>query len=67
VLRVAIHTEPQTRNRLRASDLVTHVVTDQLHAPLIHLNPRTQQMEPALAESWEMVEDDSGARIVFHL
>ena len=24
-------------------------------------------MEPALAESWEIVEDDSGTRIVFHL
>ena len=67
VLRVAIPTEPQTWNRLLASGLVTHVVTDQLHEPLIRLNPRTQEMEPALAESWEIVEDDSGARIVFHL
>lgn len=67
VLRVAIPTEPQTWNRLLASGLVSHVVTDQLHEPLIRLNPRTQQMEPALAESWEIVEDDSGTRIVFHL
>lgn len=67
VLRVAIHTEPQSWNRLLAADPVTHVVTDQLHAPLIRLNPETQRLEPALAESWEIVETQSGASIVFRL
>jgi len=57
VLRVAVAREPLTWNRLLASDLVTHVVTDQLHAPLIRLNRQTQLMEPALAESWSFSED----------
>jgi len=65
VLRVAIHTEPQTWNRLLASDRVSYVIADQLHEPLLRLNPETQKMEPALAESWEFSED--GTRLVFHL
>ena len=65
VLRVALHREPATWNRLLAADLVTHVVSDQLHAPLIRRNHETQQMEPALAESWEFGED--GSELVFHL
>jgi peptide/nickel transport system substrate-binding protein len=65
VLRVAIHTEPQTWNRLLAPDRVTHVITDQLHEPLLRLNPQTQDLEPALAESWEFSRD--GTRLTFHL
>ena len=65
VLRVALSREPATWNRLLAADYPTHVVTDQLHAPLIRLNQETQQMEPALAESWEFSED--GGELVFHL
>ncbi len=65
VLRVALSREPATWNRLLAADLPTHVVTDQLHAPLIRLNHETQQMEPALAESWEFSED--GRELVFYL
>ncbi len=65
VLRVAIHTDPQTWNRLLASDRVSHVVSDQLHEPLLRLNPQTQRMEPALAESWEFSPD--GTTLVFHL
>jgi peptide/nickel transport system substrate-binding protein len=65
VLRVAIHTEPQTWNRLLASDRVTHVISDQLHEKLLRLNPETQKMEPALAESWEFSDD--GKKLVFHL
>ena len=65
VLRVGIHTEPQTWNRLLASDRVTHLISDQLHEKLLRLNPETQKMEPALAESWEFSED--GKKLVFHL
>ncbi len=65
VLRVAIHAEPQTWNRLLASDRVSHVIADQLHEPLLRLNPETQDLEPALAESWEFSED--GTRLTFHL
>jgi peptide/nickel transport system substrate-binding protein len=65
VLRVAIHTEPQTWNRLLASDRVTHLVTEQIHEPLLRLDPETQSMLPALAESWEL--DESGTRLVLHL
>ncbi len=65
ILRVAIHTEPQTWNRLLATDRVTHVVADQLHETLLRLNPESQKMEPALAESWEFSTD--GTRLLFHL
>ncbi len=65
VLRVAIHTEPQTWNQLLAADQVSHAIADQLHEPLLRLNPETQKLEPALAESWEFSED--GTRLVFHL
>jgi len=65
VLRVALSREPATWNRLLAADYATHVVTEQLHAPLIRLNHETQQMEPALAESWEFSED--GGELVFYL
>lgn len=63
VLRVAIDREPSTFNRLLATDLATHIVTDQLYAPLIRLDAETQELEPMLAESWEHVGDS----LVFHL
>ena len=65
VLRVAINREPTTFNSLLAADVTTLIVTDQLHAPLIRLNQETQEMEPALAESWEFSED--GKTLVFRL
>lgn len=65
MLQVAVPREPSTWNRLLATEIVTQIVTDQLHAPLIRLNQETQQMEPALAESWEFSDDDR--EIVFHL
>jgi peptide/nickel transport system substrate-binding protein len=65
MLRVGIHTEPQTWNRLLATDRITNLVTDQLHEPLLRLDPETQRMEAALARSWEF--EDGGDRLVLHL
>jgi peptide/nickel transport system substrate-binding protein len=65
VLKVGIGSEPQTWNQLLASDRVTHAIADQLHEPLVKLNPVTQKVEPALADSWEFSKD--GTRLVFHL
>lgn len=65
VLRVAIHTEPQTWNKLLAGDRVTNLVTDQLHEPLLRLDAETQEIRPALAESWEFSSDER--RLVLHL
>jgi peptide/nickel transport system substrate-binding protein len=68
VLRVAIHTEPQTWNKLLAADRVTNLVTDQIHEPLLRLDAETQEMEPALAESWEFSPyGTDGTRLVLHL
>ncbi len=67
VLRVAIDREPLTWNRLLADELMTHIVTEQLHAPLIRLNPETQEMEPALAESWTFNDDGDGSVLEFRL
>lgn len=64
-LRVAVPREPSTWNRLLADEIVTQIVTDQIHAPLIRLNQQTQQMEPALAKSWAFSDD--GTELVFQL
>jgi peptide/nickel transport system substrate-binding protein len=65
VLRVAVPREPSTWNRLLVSDVVTQIVADQLHAPLLRLNPQTQEMEGALAQSWAFSDD--GSELVFKL
>ncbi|HLE21846.1 MAG TPA: ABC transporter substrate-binding protein, partial [Vicinamibacteria bacterium] len=56
-LRVGIRTEPQTWNRLLATDAVSGEITEQIHAPLLRVNRSTQGVEPALAESWSFSED----------
>ena len=65
MLRVALHTEPQSWNRLLATDWVTHVVTDPIHGRLLRIDPETQQLVPELATSWDFSED--GTRLVLHL
>ena len=56
-LRVGIRTEPQTWNRLLATDAVSGEITEQIHAPLLRVNRSTQGVEPVLAESWSFSED----------
>ena len=53
----ALRTEPRTFNRLFAVDRASLVVSQLLHARLVRLNHATQEIEPALAESWTMSAD----------
>jgi peptide/nickel transport system substrate-binding protein len=64
-LTVGVRGEPHTWNRILAADQVTHTVTEQLHAGLVRLNRLTQEVEPALAESWAFSED--GRELTFNL
>lgn len=54
---VAINQEPRSFNRIVSSDTATADVTDRIFADLIHINRETQQVEPALAKSWEFSSD----------
>ena len=65
LLRVGIRSDPQTWNRLLATDTVSGEITDQIHAPLLRVNRKTQEVEPALAESWSFSDD--GRELVLKL
>lgn len=65
MLRVGIRSEPQTWNRLLATDEVSHQITERLHAALLRVNRVTQELEPELAESWSFSED--GRELTFKL
>src|SRR5579872_1071564 len=63
-LRIGIR-EPSTLDpdlRATPSDLL---VTEQIFEPMVGFNPRTEQLEPRLASSWDTL--DGGSRFVFHL
>ncbi|MGH2717760.1 MAG: ABC transporter substrate-binding protein [Candidatus Dormibacteria bacterium] len=48
--------------RANPSDLL---VADQIFQPMIGFNPKTDQLEPRLASSWQTL--DGGSQFVFHL
>jgi peptide/nickel transport system substrate-binding protein len=48
----ALRGEPRSFNRLAAGDRASAVVSFLIHARLVQLNHRTQEIEPALATSW---------------
>jgi peptide/nickel transport system substrate-binding protein len=48
-----------------AIDSASNIVFPWLRDPLIEENPVTGELEPALAESWEVSED--GLEVIFHL
>ncbi len=53
----ALRGEPQTLNPITAVDAPSQLVVHRLMADLLHINRSTQQVEPALARSWEISED----------
>ncbi|HEX9722982.1 MAG TPA: hypothetical protein VGC53_01730, partial [Vicinamibacteria bacterium] len=65
VLRVGVRSDPLTWNRLLATDAVTHEITEQVHAALVRVNRVTEEVEPALAESWSF--SDEGRELTFRL
>lgn len=48
-----------------AIDAAANIVGPYLRDPLVDDNPVTHELEPALAESWEVSED--GTEVIFHL
>ena len=53
----AIRAEPRSFNRFVAGDRSTGLISQLLHARLVHLNQRTQEIEPALATRWTLDAD----------
>jgi peptide/nickel transport system substrate-binding protein len=53
----ALRAEPRSFNRLTATDRASAVVALLLHARLVQLNHRTQEIEPALASTWTAAPD----------
>jgi peptide/nickel transport system substrate-binding protein len=61
----AIRAEPRSFNRFAAGDRATWLLTMLLHARLVQLNQRTQDIEPALATRWTL--DPDGRTYTLHL
>jgi peptide/nickel transport system substrate-binding protein len=53
----SIRAEPQSFNRYAARDSVCETLTHLLHAKLVRIDRRTQELEPWLAESWTTSPD----------
>ena len=53
----AIRAEPRSFNRLAAPDRGSMVLSLLLHARLVQLNHKTQEIEPALATKWTLAGD----------
>ncbi|MCR4404224.1 MAG: ABC transporter substrate-binding protein [Candidatus Acetothermia bacterium] len=56
---------PKTLNSLVAQETSSTAITGMMNAGLVETNPLTAEIEPALAESWEISEDQK--EIIFHL
>lgn len=57
VLVSSIRAEPRTFNRYAARDSVVETLTHLLHARLVRVDRRTQELEPWLAKSWTRSDD----------
>jgi peptide/nickel transport system substrate-binding protein len=53
----ALHSEPRTLNPVTAVDRPSQLVVRRMMADLLHINRRTQEVEPELASSWTVSED----------
>jgi peptide/nickel transport system substrate-binding protein len=61
----ATTSDPKTFNPLLVVDSASATVVGASFEGLVRLNPKTMEMEPALAEKWEA--NDSGTVYTFHL
>lgn len=52
-----VRSEPRSFNRLVARDRTSNLVSLLLHEKLVRINLATQELEPALAESWSADDD----------
>lgn len=61
----SLHSDPKTLNPVTALDLPSQTVLALLNGDLIHINRFTQDIEPALATSWQV--SAGGRRYVLNL
>lgn len=59
----ALRAEPKTLNPVTAVDAPSQLVVHRLMADLLHINRQTQEVEPALASSWEVSDDGLSYRL----
>ena len=59
----SIRAEPRSFNRYIARDLSTTVLTLLMHDALVRINRVTNQLEPDLAERWELLPDGRTYRL----
>ncbi len=59
----ALRGEPRTLNPVTAVDRPSELVVHRLMADLMHINRATQEVEPALASSWSISDDDLTYRL----
>lgn len=59
----SIRAEPRSFNRYVARDLSTAVLTYLMHDGLVRVDRVTNQLEPALAERWELLPDGNTYRL----
>jgi len=59
----SIRAEPRSFNRYVARDLTTIVLTYLTQSALVRVNRATNELEPALAEGWELLPDHRSFRV----
>jgi len=59
----SIRAEPRSFNRYAARDLTTIVITYLSQSPLVRVNRITNQLEPELAETWDLLPDNRTYRV----
>lgn len=59
----SIRAEPRSFNRYTSRDLSSSVLTYLMHGALVRVNRSTNQLEPELAERWELLGDQQTYRI----
>jgi peptide/nickel transport system substrate-binding protein len=59
----SIRAEPRSFNRYVARDFTTTVVSLLMHSALVRVNRVTDELEPELAESWQLLPDGRTYRI----
>ena len=63
ILRYPITADPEHLNPFTADTITIATVTNRVLEGMIRYNPITGELEPALAESWEVSEDESGNQV----
>ena len=64
-LNASLRAEPKTLNPVYAMDMPSRAVTSIMHADLLHINRKTDAVEPSLAKSWQV--SHGGQTYTLHL